>query len=246
METVYPFNPVFVLHRTTMHLAAPLKPGPGNASSVLHAHSANSTDTDLSTLDNHELWLPDSRWAIEFASQCCSANYHIYYSCLCSIKEPTPTTMTALHQFGAEMLKLSRGLESVASSSTTGSPTKSEFSLSNHLQLQYPSSPQRYAATHQQSHHHNHQQHPAGVYHQQASPKGRHGTTVLGLSTTTLGIERESTRIPWPAVAWAANRAMGEFINSNINKWVQIMGSKNILSKSLEANQNYGYNFLKM
>jgi len=36
--------------------------------------------------------------------------------------------MTALHQFGAEMLKLSRGLESVASSSTTGSPTKSEFS----------------------------------------------------------------------------------------------------------------------
>ncbi|GAB0090527.1 dopamine D2-like receptor [Sergentomyia squamirostris] len=55
-----------------------------------HAHSAASTDTELSTLDNHELWLPDS-----------------------SIPEPTPSTMTALHQFGAEMLKLSRGLESV-------------------------------------------------------------------------------------------------------------------------------------
>nr|XP_044249996.1 uncharacterized protein LOC108061870 [Drosophila takahashii] len=152
-----------------------LKPGPGNASSVLHAHSANSTDTDLSTLDNHELWLPDS-----------------------SIKEPTPTTMTALHQFGAEMLKLSRGLESVASSSTTGSPTKSEFSISNHLQLQYPSSPQRYASHHhqQQSHQqqHNHQQHAGSVYHQQTSPKGRQGAAVLGLSTTTLGIERESTR----------------------------------------------------
>lgn len=26
-----------------------------------HAHSATSTDTELSTLDNHELWLPDSR-----------------------------------------------------------------------------------------------------------------------------------------------------------------------------------------
>ncbi|BFF91581.1 dopamine D2-like receptor [Drosophila madeirensis] len=147
-----------------------LKPGPGHASSVLHAHSANSTDTDLSTLDNHELWLPDS-----------------------SIKEPTPTTMTALHQFGAEMLKLSRGLESVGSSSTTGSPTKSEFSISNHLQ--FPNSPQRYA-THQQS-----PQHlqgggggGGGAYHQQTSPKGRHGTTILGLSTTTLGIERESTR----------------------------------------------------
>lgn len=31
-----------------------------------------------------------------------------------SIPEPTPSTMTALHQFGAEMLKLSRGLESFA------------------------------------------------------------------------------------------------------------------------------------
>ncbi|XP_001955243.3 5-hydroxytryptamine receptor 2A [Drosophila ananassae] len=153
-----------------------LKPGPGHASSVLHAHSANSTDTDLSTLDNHELWLPDS-----------------------SIKEPTPTTMTALHQFGAEMLKLSRGLESVASSSTTGSPTKSELSISNHLQ--FPCSPQRYA-THlqqQQGHHSHHLQNPQqqqGAYHQQTSPKGRQGTATsgLGLSTTTLGIERESTR----------------------------------------------------
>lgn len=26
-----------------------------------HAHSATSTDTELSTLDTHELWLPDSR-----------------------------------------------------------------------------------------------------------------------------------------------------------------------------------------
>lgn len=31
-----------------------------------------------------------------------------------SIPEPTPSTMTALHQFGEEMLKLSRGLETVA------------------------------------------------------------------------------------------------------------------------------------
>uniref|UniRef100_A0A8D8I9N4 5-hydroxytryptamine receptor 2A n=1 Tax=Culex pipiens TaxID=7175 RepID=A0A8D8I9N4_CULPI len=57
-----------------------------------HAHSAASTDTELSTLDNHDLWLLES-----------------------SIPEPTPTTMTALHQFGEEMLKLSRGLETVAS-----------------------------------------------------------------------------------------------------------------------------------
>ncbi|XP_058823055.1 uncharacterized protein LOC131684319 [Topomyia yanbarensis] len=58
-----------------------------------HAHSAASTDTELSTLDNHDLWLLES-----------------------SIPEPTPSTMTALHQFGEEMLKLSRGLETVTCS----------------------------------------------------------------------------------------------------------------------------------
>ncbi|XP_053691120.1 uncharacterized protein LOC128739650 [Sabethes cyaneus] len=71
-----------------------------------HAHSAASTDTELSTLDNHDLWLLES-----------------------SIPEPTPSTMTALHQFGEEMLKLSRGLESVTSgcrnvSGTTSSVAK--------------------------------------------------------------------------------------------------------------------------
>jgi hypothetical protein len=38
----------------------------------------------------------------------------LFSSQLCSIPEPTPSTMTALHQFGAEMLKLSRGLQSFA------------------------------------------------------------------------------------------------------------------------------------
>ncbi|CAD7092852.1 unnamed protein product [Hermetia illucens] len=67
----------------------------GHPSTPNHAHSATSTDTELSTLDTHELWLPDSRQVSSI------------------IPEPTPSTMTALHQFGAEMLKLSRGLESV-------------------------------------------------------------------------------------------------------------------------------------
>lgn len=51
-----------------------------------------------------------------------SQHFHVSSACktlfnniLCySIPEPTPSTMTALHQFGAEMLKLSRGLESFA------------------------------------------------------------------------------------------------------------------------------------
>lgn len=39
---------------------------------------------------------------------CFFLNFAIIYS----IPDPTPSAMTALHQFGAEMLKLSRGLES--------------------------------------------------------------------------------------------------------------------------------------
>ncbi|XP_014254278.1 5-hydroxytryptamine receptor 2A [Cimex lectularius] len=53
-----------------------------------HHSSAGSTDTELTTLDTHELWIPDS--------------------------EPKPYATSALQQFGAEMLKLSRGFESVA------------------------------------------------------------------------------------------------------------------------------------
>lgn len=53
-----------------------------------HGHSAASTDTELTTLDTHELWIQES--------------------------EPTPSAMSALGQFGAQMLNLSRGLEGVA------------------------------------------------------------------------------------------------------------------------------------
>lgn len=60
-----------------------------------HHSSAGSTDTELTTLDTHELWIPEP--------------------------EPKPYATSALHQFGQEMLKLSRGLESVASS-TSPSP----------------------------------------------------------------------------------------------------------------------------
>lgn len=54
-----------------------------------HNPSVGSTDTEMTSLDARELWLPDT--------------------------EPTQSTMSALHQFGAEMLRLSRGLEKVAS-----------------------------------------------------------------------------------------------------------------------------------
>ncbi|KAI8121746.1 5-hydroxytryptamine receptor 2A [Lucilia cuprina] len=125
-----------------------LKTGHNASSAVAHAHSANSTDTELSTLDNHELWLPES-----------------------SVPETKHTTMTALQQFGAEMLKLSRGLESVASSSTT-SPTKSELSTGYllpfpHMPLQKQNSLQQYSsAHHQQLEPHNQLHHHQNVYNQ--------------------------------------------------------------------------------
>lgn len=88
------------------------------------AHSAGSTDTELTTLDTHELWLPDS-----------------------SIPDPTPSTMTALHHFGAEMLRLSRGLESVAAAAAIGlsTPTTSRSPRQQHMAAQRSSVPaQRY------------------------------------------------------------------------------------------------------
>ena len=67
---------------------APAGYAPASASACsTPQHHIASTDTELTTLDTHELWLPES-----------------------SVPEPTPSTMSALHQFGVEMLKLSRGL----------------------------------------------------------------------------------------------------------------------------------------
>lgn len=71
-----------------------------------HNPSVGSADTEMTSLDARELWLPDT--------------------------EPTPSTMSALHQFGAEMLRLSRGLEKVASpDSKPTSPDRSRSVLNN-------------------------------------------------------------------------------------------------------------------
>lgn len=64
----------------------------GRPTTPQHAHSAASTDTELTTIDTHELWIQES--------------------------DPTPCTMSALGQFGAEMLKLSRGLQEAVNNAT--------------------------------------------------------------------------------------------------------------------------------
>ncbi|KAF6204455.1 hypothetical protein GE061_002796 [Apolygus lucorum] len=69
------------------------KPGtPGRS----HHSSAGSTDTELTTLDTHELWIPES--------------------------EPKPYQTSALQKFGEEMLKLSRGLDPITQPSVPPTP----------------------------------------------------------------------------------------------------------------------------
>ncbi|XP_033208961.1 D(2) dopamine receptor-like [Belonocnema kinseyi] len=81
------------------------KSSEGSTGTPVHT-SAASTDTELTTLDTHDLWLPES--------------------------EPKPAAMSALHEFGAELLKWSKGLEGIAnigdeSLLNTPKSTKSQY-----------------------------------------------------------------------------------------------------------------------
>ncbi|KZC05205.1 5-hydroxytryptamine receptor 2A [Dufourea novaeangliae] len=110
--------------------------------------SGTSTDTELTTLDSHELWLPES--------------------------ELPPSAMSALHAFGAEMLKLSRGLEGIGS---PGSPTP----------LGTPRSTPQHSVQH---HHHHHQQQQQ--QHQLHRCSYRHGISTLPVPTSVMGFETDS------------------------------------------------------
>ncbi|XP_076247490.1 5-hydroxytryptamine receptor 2B [Calliopsis andreniformis] len=121
--------------------------------------SGTSTDTELTTLDTHELWLPES--------------------------ELPPSAMSALHAFGAEMLKLSRGLEGIGS---PGSPTPAGT----------PRSTPQHSVQHHQ--HHQHQQHQQ---HQSHSCSFRHGSGESGASSvsgsrTSLSMQEDlCSPTPW-------------------------------------------------
>ncbi|XP_034185935.2 5-hydroxytryptamine receptor 2B [Osmia lignaria lignaria] len=116
--------------------------------------SGTSTDTELTTLDTHELWLPES--------------------------EPPPSAMSALHAFGAEMLKLSRGLEGIAS---PGSPTPTGT----------PRSTPQHSVQHHQ-HHHQHQLHRCSFRHGSAES----GASSASGSRTSLSMQEDlSSPTPW-------------------------------------------------
>ena len=72
--------------------------------------SAASTDTELTTLDTHDLWLPES--------------------------DPPSSAMSALHEFGAEILKLSKGLEGITNIGDE-SPLNTPKSRTNQCQFDH-------------------------------------------------------------------------------------------------------------
>uniref|UniRef100_A0A8D8X368 5-hydroxytryptamine receptor 2A n=1 Tax=Cacopsylla melanoneura TaxID=428564 RepID=A0A8D8X368_9HEMI len=95
----------FLLTRTTGSIRGSANNSTTTYSNI-HPHSSSqgqgkpgSSDTELTMLDTHELWIPES--------------------------EPTPSTMSALQHFGAEMIRLSRGLESVGASFSSESSSSS-------------------------------------------------------------------------------------------------------------------------
>lgn len=126
--------------------------GSGGSAGTPQHTSGTSTDTELTTLDTHELWLPES--------------------------EPPPSAMSALHAFGAEMLKLSRGLEGMGSfgssqqasitgsAGTTPSTTPKPGSTPQH-QIAAP------GQTPPNHHYHQHHQHYHHQHQHQATPQRR-------------------------------------------------------------------------
>ncbi|XP_043259848.1 uncharacterized protein LOC122401654 [Colletes gigas] len=118
--------------------------------------SGTSTDTELTTLDSHELWLPES--------------------------ELPPSAMSALHAFGAEMLKLSRGLEGIGSpgsSTPVGTPR---------------STPQHSVQHHHQQQHQQHQLHRCSFRHGSGESGG---SSVSGSGTSLSAPEDPSSPTPW-------------------------------------------------
>ncbi|XP_018343810.1 PREDICTED: 5-hydroxytryptamine receptor 1D [Trachymyrmex septentrionalis] len=133
--------------------------------------SGTSTDTELTTLDTHELWLQES--------------------------EPPPSAMSALHAFGAEMLKLSRGLEGMTGSSGNQTPSK---------------------LTTQHHHHHHHQQQQ-----QQQQCSFRNGSaesTESSMSCSRTSISTEEFASPWKH-----RRRASTYNEAHLERSMQILGS---------------------
>ncbi|XP_025155362.1 uncharacterized protein LOC109504153 isoform X2 [Harpegnathos saltator] len=131
--------------------------------------SGTSTDTELTTLDTHELWLPES--------------------------EPPPSAMSALHAFGAEMLKLSRGLEGIANPASQ-TPSRS--------------TPQQH-----------HQQHQHGPSHRRCSFRNGAESTESSVSCSRTSLSAQEELVS----PWKHRRRASTYNEAHVERTVQTSSS---------------------
>ncbi|XP_012276886.1 uncharacterized protein LOC105697804 isoform X2 [Orussus abietinus] len=136
----------------------------GGSGTPQHTSGA-STDTELTTLDTHELWLPES--------------------------EPPPSAMSALHAFGAEMLKLSRGLEGM------GNPGSQTLTVN----------------TRTMSHHHHHHHHHQSSPHQRTG-NGSAESSASGSRTSLTTTQEEAS----PATSWRYRRRASTYNETHLQR----------------------------
>ncbi|KAH0549623.1 hypothetical protein KQX54_011310 [Cotesia glomerata] len=100
-------TPGFDRHGTWRPL--PTSTGSAGSSGTPQHTSAASTDTEPTTLDTQELWMPESK--------------------------PPPSAVLALQAFGAEMLKLSKGLEGMGHFAGDQTPIVAPSTSHQHQQI---------------------------------------------------------------------------------------------------------------
>ncbi|XP_077277087.1 5-hydroxytryptamine receptor 2B isoform X2 [Temnothorax americanus] len=160
-----------------------LNKGSGGSGGTPQHTSGTSTDTELTTLDTHELWLQES--------------------------EPPPSAMSALHAFGAEMLKLSRGLEGMAGNSGNQTPSKSTTQHQHHHHQQQQQQQQQLLQL---------QQH--GLSPRKCSFRNGAESTESSMSCSRTSLSAEDFASPWKH-----RRRASTYNEAHLERAMQILGS---------------------
>ncbi|XP_046590067.1 5-hydroxytryptamine receptor 2A isoform X2 [Neodiprion lecontei] len=153
--------------------------GGGGGGTPQHTSGA-STDTELTTIDTHELWLPES--------------------------DPPPSAMSALHAFGAEMLKLSRGLEGMAAAAA-GSQTPPTPRSVNHQHLMQQQQQQQ-----QQQHHH------ANLHHRCNFRSGFDGSAPSSASGSRTSLTLQGVEEGYPPTPWRQRRRASTYNEAHLSR----------------------------
>ncbi|XP_046417181.1 5-hydroxytryptamine receptor 2A [Neodiprion fabricii] len=151
--------------------------GGGGGGTPQHTSGA-STDTELTTIDTHELWLPES--------------------------DPPPSAMSALHAFGAEMLKLSRGLEGMAAAAA-GSQTPPTPRSVNHQHLMQQQQQQ-------------HQHHHANLHHRCNFRSGFDGSAPSSASGSRTSLTLQGVEEGYPPTPWRQRRRASTYNEAHLSR----------------------------